>query len=326
VKPAKLVLLTDTLRSLYEQMLRIRRAEERLVKSFHEGLIPGPFHSSLGQEAVAVGVCHHLRADDAVFGTHRGQGHAIAKGVDMTALFAEIYGREDGCCGGRAGPSFFASPRQGFVGAGIAPGTSVQLAVGAATAFQTLGSDQVAVAPLGDGAARSGTFFESAHLAADWKLPVVLICERNQFAGRRAAQGAGSGPAGAAARYFEIPGFEVDGNDVTMVYAAAFEGVRHAREGKGPMIVECATLRWRPFSESDMPSRPVEAGGPADTIDPLVMLADRLVDHHGAVSAELAEWDKRIRKEVDDSHRAAASSPWPSAATDEADSGDDRHA
>ncbi len=314
MKPAKLVLLADTLFSLYEQMLRIRRCEERLVKSFHEGLIPGAFHSSLGQEAVAVGVCHHLRADDAVFSTHRGQGHALAKGLAMLPLMAELYGRAHGWCGGRAGPTCWCLPEQSLFGTNSLSGNSALEAVGAACAFQMLEVERVAVAFLGDGGAMSGAYYEGVQLAAHWQLPIVFVCERNQFAGRHAVGKAGGGVPGAASKFFDIPGFEVDGNDVAMVYAAAFEGVRRAREGKGPMIVDCSTFRQRPFAENDLPASQISPipERPHEQ-DPLTMLADRLQQQNAIDAAELAELDTRVRAEVEQAHREAAASPWPGA-------------
>jgi 2-oxoisovalerate dehydrogenase E1 component len=313
VKPAKLVLLADTLIALYRQMLRIRRCEERLVKSFSEGLIPGQFFSSMGQEAVAVGVCHHMHAEDVVFSTHRGQGHALAKGMPLQSLMAELYGRATGCAGGRAGPFFLFNPDCGLLGTSGIAGASILQAVGAAQALQMNGRENVAVAFFGDGAASSGAFHEGLNLAALWQLPVLFVCENNQYAGRISGQQAAANPLVAQrGKLYDIPGVEVDGNDVASVYAAAFEGVRRAREGKGPMLLECHTIRLRPHAEGDVPEPPAtDEAGRGRTSDPLSILAERLLDSEQITKQELADMDVEVSREVAAAHRAASESPWP---------------
>jgi 2-oxoisovalerate dehydrogenase E1 component len=314
LKPAKLVLLADTLVVLHRQMLRIRRCEERLVKSFHEGLIHGQYFSSLGQEAVAVGVCHHLRADDVVFSTHRGQGHALAKGMDLGPLIAELYGRAKGCSGGRAGPFFLCDPAKGLLGTSGIVGASILQATGAAYAMRMMGSDRVAVAFFGDGAACCGAFHEGLNLASMWQLPVLFICENNQFAGRmRTSEISADVHFAHRAKHYDMPGVEVDGNDVAQVYAAAFEAVRRARDGRGPTLLECVTMRLRPHAEGD-------AGGGSPTQeeldkwiakDPVKRLADRLLSSEFTTSAELATIDLEVRQEIEKAHISAMRSAWP---------------
>jgi 2-oxoisovalerate dehydrogenase E1 component len=314
VKPAKLVLLTDTLVALYRQMLRIRRCEERLVKSFYEGLIPGQFFSSMGQEAVAVGVCHHLRADDVVFSTHRGQGHAIAKGVEPVRLFAELYGRASGASAGRAGAHFVWDPEHGLLGTSGILGASILQAVGAAHAFQMAGSDRVAVALFGDGAANCGAFHEGLNLASLWKLPVLFICENNRYAGRvGGARVAANTHFSQRAKLYDMPGVEVDGNDVAAVYAAAFEGLRRAREGKGPMLLECNTLRMRPHAEGDIVTAAPSAAelDECRQRDPLPQLANQLLHGQAITSYQLASMAEEVQREVEQAHQAAVNSPWP---------------
>jgi len=314
LKPAKLVLLADTLVMLHRQMLRIRRCEERLVKSFHEGLIHGQYFSSMGQEAVAVGVCHHLRSDDVVFSTHRGQGHALAKGMDLEPLLAELYGRAAGCSGGRAGPSFLCDPAKGLLGTSGIVGASIPQAAGAAYALRMMGSDRVAVAFFGDGAASCGAFHEGLNLAAKWKLPVLFVCENNQFAGRmRTSDIAADTHCAHRAKYYDIPGIEVDGNDVAQVYAAAFEAVRRAREDKGPTLLECVTMRVRPHAESDAPGGPptAEELEKWTARDPVKRLADRLLTSEFITNAELTAIEAEVRGEVETAHNNAMRAAWP---------------
>ena len=313
-KPAKLVLLADTLLALYRQMLRIRRCDQRLVKSFHEGWIPGDYFSCFGQEAIYVGVCHHLRREDVVLGTHRGQGQALAKGMPLVPLMAELYGRAAGCAGGRAGAYYLCDPYHGLLGTSGIAGASLLQAVGASYTFRLLGQQRAAVCFFGEGAALCGAFHEALNLAALWQLPVLLVCESNQFVGRTdAAKVMSSTRIANRARTYEMPGIEVDGNDVTSVYAAAFEAIRRAREGKGPTLLECVTSRRRSHAEGDIPTSEPEASELQRWAakDPIDMLGERLISSEFATSAELAAFDAALSREVDAAHQEALASPFP---------------
>jgi TPP-dependent pyruvate/acetoin dehydrogenase alpha subunit len=313
VKPAKIVLLADTLLALYRQMLRIRRCEERLIQSFHEGLVPGPYSSCLGQEAIYVGVCHHLQADDVIFGTHRGQGQAVAKGMGLTPLMAELYGRAAGCLEGRGGPFFLYDPERGLHGSSGIAGSALLQATGAAYAFQLRQVPRVAVAFFGEGAASCGAFHEALNLAGLWKLPVLFICEKNQYVGRvPSSRAVANLRFSLRAKLYDMPGVEVDGNDVAAVYAAAYEGILRAREGKGPTLVECATRRVRPHVEGDFlgleTAEALEPG--AGLPDPLDVLGQRLVADQHCDDAELTALDHEVRREVGQAHQAALASGY----------------
>jgi 2-oxoisovalerate dehydrogenase E1 component len=313
MKPAKVVLLADTLVALYRQMLRIRRCEERLVQSFHEGLIPGPYSSSLGQEAVYVGVCHHLKKDDVIFGTHRGQGQALAKGMEMTSLIAELYGRVAGCCQGRGGPFSLSSPQQGLLGSSGIAGSALLQAAGAAYAFQLQQTTQVSVAFFGEGGASSGAFHEALNLGGLWKLPVLFICETNHFVGRLPSdQAVANLRISLRGKMYEIPGVTVDGNDVAAVYAAAYEGILRAREGKGATLLECVTHRVRPYAEGDVPAEPPAESTPESRKqqDPLKILGERLVADDSCTEEELKQFDREIRDEVARAHDRAMASEF----------------
>src|SRR5213078_2685899 len=213
--------------SLYRQMLLIRRTEEQLVKAHQRGLIHGACHTYIGQEAIAVGVCAHLQTADVVFSTHRGHGHALAKGVTPRQLFAELYGRATGCSHGRGGSMHLFSPEVGMMGTSGIVGPCILQAAGAGYSFKLLKTDQVAVAFFGDGASNNGAFHEGLNLASIWNLPVLFICENNQYATEvPLADAAGNPHIASRAAAYGLPGVEVDGNDVLAVLEAAGTAVR----------------------------------------------------------------------------------------------------
>ncbi len=236
--------------AFYRQMQLIRLTEERFVRSHQRGLIHGACHTYIGQEAIAAGVGAHLRPDDVVFSTHRGHGHALAKGLEPHRLFAELYGRETGCSRGRGGSMHLFAPEIGLLGTSGIVGPCILQAAGAGCSFQVLKTDQVAVAFFGDGAVSNGAFHEGLNLASLWKLPVLFVCENNQYATEIAFADATANPSvanrGAA---YGLPGVEVDGNDVLAVAAAACEAVERARSGGGPTLLECKTYRIRAHAE-----------------------------------------------------------------------------
>src|ERR1700736_4760839 len=235
---------------LYRQMQIIRQCEEQLAKSHQRGLIHGACHTYVGQEAIAVGVCAHLRPDDVVFSTHRGHGHALAKGLPPRELIAELYGRVTGCSRGRGGSMHLFAPEVGLMGTSGIVGPCILQAAGAGYSFKLLKTDGVGVAFFGDGAVNNGAFHEGLNLAGIWRLPVLFICENNQFATEVPFREAAGHPgvAGRAA-FYGMPGYEVDGNDVEAVYEIAGEAVRRARAGDGATLIECKTYRTRPHAE-----------------------------------------------------------------------------
>src|SRR5450631_2194372 len=168
--------------SLFQQMVLIRRCEEQLARSHQRGLIHGACHTYVGQEAIAAGVTAHLRPDDVVFSTHRGHGHALAKGVSPRRLFAELFGRATGCSQGRGGSMHLFEPEVGLMGTSGIVGPCILQAAGAGYSFKLLETEQVAVAFFGDGAVNNGAFHEGLNMAGIWKLPVLFVCENNGFA------------------------------------------------------------------------------------------------------------------------------------------------
>src|SRR5690349_13325317 len=235
---------------LYRTMQLIRRCEEQLARSHQRGLIHGACHTYVGQEAIAAGVCAHLRADDAIFSTHRGHGHALAKGVPPLQLITELYGRAAGCSRGRGGSMHLFAPEVGLMGTSGIVGPCILQAAGAGYSSKLLGADRVAAAFFGDGAVNNGAFHEGLNMASIWKLPVLFVCENNEFATEVPFQYASGNPSVASrAEGYGLPGIEVDGNDIVAVWEAAHEAVGRARSGGGATLIECKTYRTRPHAE-----------------------------------------------------------------------------
>ncbi len=236
-----------TLRTLYTTMLRIRKLEERVAELLQSpSEIVCPVHLYTGQEAVATGVCANLRREDYVFSTHRSHGHYIAKGGDLRALMAELYGKATGCSRGRGGSMHLASPDMGLPGSSAIVAGTIPIAVGAALALSLKKSDGVAVAFFGDGAVGEGTFYESLNLASLKKLPVIFVCENNLYSTHMpVAACLAATEIYRKAEAFCLPGTRVDGNNVIEVYQAAREAIAAARRGEGPALIECLTYRWR---------------------------------------------------------------------------------
>src|SRR5579863_2525367 len=240
----------QTLLELYRDMQVIRQCEEQLARSHQKGLVHGACHTYVGEEAIAVGVCAHLGQRDVVFSTHRGHGHALAKGVTPRQLMAELFGRATGCSHGRGGSMHLFSPEVGMMGTSGIVGPCILQAAGAGYSFKLLKTDQVAVAFFGDGAANNGAFHEGLNLASIWDLPVLFVCENNQFATEVPFSYAAGNPSVAArGAAYGLPALEVDGNDVLAVYRAVQEAVDRARTGGGATLIECKTYRTRPHAE-----------------------------------------------------------------------------
>ena len=305
----------DRLLWLYRTMLTIRVFEERVAREFRTGEIPGFVHMYVGEEAVAAGVCAHLRDDDFVTSTHRGHGHCIAKGCALDRMMAEIYGRETGLCRGRGGSMHIADFERGMLGANAIVGGGLPLATGGALAAQVSGSDRVAVCFFGDGAANQGVFHESLNLAAIWRLPVIYVCENNGYAESTPAAYATSVPdVSLRAQAYGIPGATVDGRDVADVYAAAGEAVERARAGGGPTLLEAKTYRFRGHFEGDPDRYRDDAARRAVLgFDALPRCRERVLAEGAADEAGLAALQAEIEAAVDSAVEFARSSPWPDA-------------
>lgn len=239
------------LEPLYERMLLLRRAEEKLGTLFARGEIPGFIHLAIGQEAVAVGVAAALAPGDTIASTHRGHGHALARGVDLAAFFREVLGRRGGLCGGRGGSMHVADAAVGMLGANGIVAAGLPIALGSALAHRVQGRPALAVAFFGDGAVAEGVLHETLNLAALWRLPLLLVCENNGWSEFSPSAGQLAARLPALADAFGIPYRAADGDDVESVSAAAAEAAGAARSGGGPRFLECATHRVRGHYEGD---------------------------------------------------------------------------
>jgi 2-oxoisovalerate dehydrogenase E1 component len=303
---------------LYQQMLIIRRTEEQLARAHQQGLVHGACHTYVGEEAIAVGVCAHLRADDAVFSTHRGHGHALAKGVPPRELMAELLGRATGVSHGRGGSMHVFAPEVGMLGTSGIVGPSILMAAGIAYASRLAKSDRVSVAFFGDGASNNGAFHEGLNMAAIWKLPVVFVCENNQYATEVPfVTVAGNPELSARGIAYGIPSPAVDGNDVLQVHAVAGEAVRRARAGEGPTLLACTTYRTRPHSEGmrDGGYRTREEVEAWRGRDPINGLREHLLSTLTSDADALDAIDREVQVLVQQGMEWAKASPWPDPAT-----------
>ena len=303
----------DKLKAMYRTMVAIREFEERLYNLFLTEAMPGTMHQYTGQEAIATGVCAALRQDDYITSTHRGHGHAIAKGVSLRCLMAEMFAREAGCCGGMGGSMHMTDPRVGMLGATGIVGGGIPIATGAALSAKLRGSGQVAVSFFGDGASNIGAFHESLNQAGIWKLPVLYVCENNLYAVsvRITEASAVSDIADRAASY-GFPGEVVDGNDVLAVYAATLEAAKRARRGEGPTLIEGKTYRHRGHSRFEKSTyRTEEEVQHWLKRDPIPLFQDFLIKQ-GVLTAEEAEQVRQeVLAELEDAVSFARQSPEP---------------
>ncbi|MBL6953612.1 MAG: dehydrogenase E1 component subunit alpha/beta [Alphaproteobacteria bacterium] len=260
-------------------MRRIRAFEERTIELFAEGAVKGTAHSYIGEEAVAAAVSANLRDDDYMASNHRGHGHCIAKGADMSLMMAELMGRENGYCGGLGGSMHIADLSLGILGANGIVGATMPLATGAALAIKLRGGDQVVVAFFGDGASNQGTFHECSNLASIWKLPILFICENNQYALTTSYRDTTSArQISDRAVGYAMPGITIDGNDAGEVYTVVGEAVERARAGEGPSLIECMTYRWGQHSmrANLRDPRPKEEYDAWIARDPIKLLEERM--------------------------------------------------
>lgn len=311
-------------RDLFDQMVLIRTYEEAILREYHAdkkpvfdigaGLVPGEMHLSAGQEPVAAGVCAHLTTDDAVTATHRPHHFAVAHGVDLNAMTAEIFGRVDGLGRGRGGHMHLFDPATHFSCSGIIA-EGYPPAAGQALAFKRRGTDQVAVAVTGEGAANQGAFHETLNLAALWKLPAVFIVEDNDW-GISVPRSASTSVANNAERAaaYGMPGVRVEDNAVEAVYDAAGTAVERARNGGGPTLIEVHTLRlWGHFEGDAQGYRSDLEGVPG--LDPLPTYELALRDQGVLDDVAVKEIRERATEQVEAAIAYAKASPEPDPAT-----------
>ena len=296
-------------------MILIREFDERAIQLRLAGKIYGAVHPYVGQEAVAVGVCACLSVTDRVTSTHRGHGHCIAKGADVRRMMAELFGRVDGYCKGKGGSMHIADFAVGMLGANGIVGGGLPIACGAALAGQLEGKGAVTVCFFGDGAAAEGEFHESLNIASVWKLPIVFVCENNQYAANNAigVQHPRVDIAAHAAPY-DMPGVVMDGNDVLAVHAATGDAVTRARRGEGPSLLECKTYRWHFHAMRAVrppETRPAEEIASWKAGDPVARLEQHMVGRAMLAPDELRAIRDGVAADLDDAVAFADASPFP---------------
>ena len=304
---------TERLLRLYRDMLLIRRFEEKAAELRMAGLIPGFLHPSIGQEAVAVGVCAALGPGAAITSTHRGHGHMLARGASPARMYAELYARRDGYNRAKGGSLHMIDTELGFLGANGIVGGGIPLATGAALQLKRTRSEAVAVSFFGDGATNEGAFHESLNLASLWRLPVVYVCENNlygEFTRQDRHQTVKDVAVRAAA--YEMPGVIADGNDVLDMLRVTGDAVDRAVAGDGPTLIEAKTYRHRGHYEGDMGAyRPPAEVAEWMARDPIITFGARLVTERGMEQAMLDEAAAEIERTLDEAAAFAAASPHP---------------
>ena len=269
----------ETLRDFLREMLLIRRFEEKVEERFRAGELPGFLHVAIGQEGVAVGVCRALEDGDVIASTHRAHGHTIAKGTHPNEVMAELYGKVEGCSHGYGGSMHLYDVERGNMGANAVVGGGLPAIVGAALAFKLRGEPRVAVAFFGDGATNIGTFHEALNLAQLWQVPALFVCENNKYAeSTPAAQHLPIADLTKRAEAFGMTSMGIDGQNVEEVFDATKKGLKHAREGKGPVFVvaECARLTGHYVGDPQVYRPKEEVRHLRDTQDPIENLRRRL--------------------------------------------------
>ncbi|QIN81976.1 ABC transporter substrate-binding protein [Rubrobacter tropicus] len=306
----------EQLLDAYRVMRTIREFEERLHTEFATGEIPGFVHLYAGEEAIAAGVMAHLDGEDYIASTHRGHGHAIAKGCDPKAMMFEIYGKQEGLCHGKGGSMHIADLDKGMLGANGIVGGGPPLVCGVGLSAKTRGTKQVAVSFTGDGGANQGTFLESLNLASAWDLPVVFVVENNGYA-EATAQAFSSKGIDIAKRAdgFSMPGIVVDGHDFFAVHEAAGEAIERARGGGGPSLIEAKVNRYFGHFEGD--AQTYRAENEVEEVrrekDCLMLFRRRVTGADLVEEADLDKIDEEVKSLIDESVREAKAADDPKA-------------
>jgi pyruvate dehydrogenase E1 component alpha subunit len=304
----------DQLLDAYRRMRTIREFEEAVNVEFSHGRIPGFVHLYAGEEACGVGVCMHLDDRDYVISTHRGHGHCIAKGCDVTAMMLEIFGKAGGLCAGKGGSMHIADLSRGMLGANAIVGANGPIALGAALSAKVRGTDRVSVAFTGDGASNQGTTFESLNMAVVLQLPVIFVVENNGYGGSTGASySVGSKDIAKRAEGFGIPTEVVDGLDFFAVYEAAGKAIERARQGGGPSLVEARCTRFYGHFCGDAQTyrSKEELTGVRKTACPLIVFRARALRDNRLTEAEMDAVDGQAREAIAAAVAAAKAAPAP---------------
>lgn len=299
------------------QMMLIRIFEETSEQLYLQGMIHGTMHLSVGQEASAVGSIAALRPADYILSTHRGHGHCIAKGAQVSLMMAEFMGKDAGYCRGRGGSMHMADFETGNLGANGIVGGGVPMAAGVGLSIKLQKQDKVILVFFGDGASNEGAFHESINMSAIWNLPVIYLCENNQYAmSMPIARAARIELLSERAQGYGIPGVTVDGNDLLAIWEATSRAVERARSGAGPTMIEAQTYRWKGHSKSDKQRyRTKEEVREWQERDPIVQFAARLKGQGWLDDSGFKEEEARAQTEIDAAVEFARSCPEPDPST-----------
>lgn len=310
---------TELLLSLYRKMWLIRAFEESARDLYMRNMMRGATHMYIGEEAIAVGVCANLTDQDYISSTHRGHGHVLAKGADPKRMMAELLGRSTGYCQGKGGSMHIADLEIGILGANGIVGGGIGIAAGAALACKYRGDSRVSVVFFGDGAVNQGVFYETANMAALWKLPLVYVCEQNRFAEfSYSNEFFADQDLSKRAIPFNFPGVNIDGNDVLCVYETAKEAVERARAGEGPSLIVAQTYRIEGHTIGDPLSYRLKGEvdqWKSESKDPLLRFGKNLLDQGILTNPQIEMIEDEAREIIKDAIQFAMESPQPETST-----------
>lgn len=304
----------ELLQTFYYKMMKIRRFEETVERYFLDGEIPGFVHLYIGEEAIASGVCANLTDSDYIASTHRGHGHTIAKGADLNKVMAEIFGKKTGCCKGKGGSMHIADFTVGMLGANGVVGGGFNLATGAALAIKKQKRDNVSVAFFGDGSSNRGTFHEALNMASAWKLPVIFVCENNQWASTTpyrtttAVEDISDRAIG-----YNMARKIVDGNDIFAVYEGFKEAMEHAKTGNGPFFLECKTYRIKGHFVGDPEQYRTkeEVQEIYDNNNPITRFEKKVLGENILTKEDLEAIKNKVEEEIKEALKFAMDSEYP---------------
>lgn len=305
----------ELLLAMYEDMVRIRQFEMTASECFTKGMLAGNIHLCIGQEATVVGASKALEERDFITSTHRGHGHCIAKGARTDKAMAELFGKATGYCGGKGGSMHIVDVTKGILGANGIVAAGIPIATGSALASHIRGTDEVTLCFFGDGASNNGAFHESINMAAAWKLPIIFLCENNQYGvSVNIHTVTNTETIAVRAKAYDIPGKTVDGNDLLAVYETVKEAVARARAGHGPSLIECKTFRHMGHYCGDPANyRPECYMEEANKKDAIQRFA-KVLAKAGIPEKQRTAIDTAIRAEIDAALEFAQNSPYPDVA------------
>ncbi|MHB1345907.1 MAG: pyruvate dehydrogenase (acetyl-transferring) E1 component subunit alpha [Candidatus Humimicrobiaceae bacterium] len=303
----------DLYREMLKKMLQIRFFEEQVDQLYMKGEVHGTGHLYIGMEAIAVGSILALKKEDVITSTHRGHGHCIAKGAELNLMMAELLGKRTGYCKGKGGSMHIADINIGNLGANGIVGGGIAIATGAALAAKEMQTGQVALCFFGDGAINQGVFHESINMASIWKLPVIYIVENNKYGmGFPVSKAVSIDKLSKRASSYGVKGITIDGNDVVGVYNSLSELIFEARSGKGPILVECETYRWKGHSRVDPERyRTKEEVEEWKKKCPILRFKKYLTDNNIMSLTEIDKIEKDVMVQIKEATEFAIASPFP---------------